>query len=943
MGTNMNQIAMWLTRALCLLLLLPLGCKGCFDTFVKKSGDEYGLSRRITEGKLDNGITYYYLNNKNPKGRCYLRLNVAVGSFSEADDELGMAHMVEHLAFDDRLISKTEGLAEWFQKHGMSFGPDANAFTTAENTVYKLDLPRCDQETVRDGLLILKSFAENLQFSDEDIAKEKNIIDAEEREYNNTQGQLSLKLVENLYSGSSYVSRPVLGKAPVRATFTKEQLKSFYDRWYHPKHLGVVLVGDYGDLKPAELITEVFARVAQKSEKPQAVKLAHPDHKTPIFILNEPSIPYVEAIFTIQAKKLDQPKFTKALLKDRMAFDLALFMIKNTLKTQAKGKANSIRESTIDGFMSDKGVYELSLTTAAKEDAVEPTFMEAYLTLRQGAEHGFIKEDFLLSKATFIDAIDQAVVEQGTLGSDNWANKVINHINGKQLAYDAIDFQNLTLPLLAEVTGEDCQRALKAALSSGNHYFFAAGTIEDSSANQKRLKDLLKKAQTQKITRENAQEAVSFQYQVPDCPKDLKASSHRIEALSTTRIDFSNNVHIALKPTTFKSDEIILSLAFGDGYGVMSQRDYVLANMAQIVLVDGGLIKHPSEQVAALLLDKWLGMSLGVFERRIQASIATRNKDLRFALELARAYILDPLYDEKALSRAKEKISAFYAQLPHSIDAPLQHDFLRAMTNNDYRVGQPELAEFLSITREEMLAWHKKHLATSAINMVIVGDFELDQVSHDMACVFGTLPPRGLVAKSVAPKISFKPLVFKTYEVKTKDQASRVLVRYPLNFPHQFPDLRLSVIRDIIHEQLRLKLREKKQVVYDTKVSVIDGQDDFLQNWLDISLSVQKNRAKETKDKVISALDKLAKTGISEQALKKAKEPLLAQIPQSMTNNQYWADVLMGSFAVLDTMKWVVDLDKDIKKITIKDINTILRNYFHSKNVSAAVVNAVDG
>lgn len=939
----MNCFLWWIKCALLLSILTVAGCKGCFDALIKKSRDDLLLSQRIVEGKLPNGIKYHYLSNSSPTGRCYLRLNVAVGSFNEEEDDLGVAHLIEHLAFDDRLVSKDEHLTEWLQKHGMSFGPDANAYTTAENTIYKLDLPSCDEEALRDGLLIFKSFAQGLQFTDEAIAKEKNIIDAEEREYNNTQGQLSLRLIEHLYSGSSYALRPVLGKSLTRNALTKDAIKAFYDRWYQPQNMAIVLVGDFDPVRPAELIKQIFSDVVKRADSLAKKKLSHPDHKTPIFVLHEPSIPYVETVFNIQSKKITSTRFNKSLIKDRLAFELALLMLKTSLSSWAKEKPDIISEPRIDGFMADDGVFELSLVTTAQEEALEGNFLQAYLTLRRGAELGFSEDEFINAQRSLTESLAQAVVEQATWTSDIWAERIVGHINKKQFAYDMAEFHGLANPILDSITAKDCQRVLKEAMKSGHHYFFAAGSMAENEASLTRLTDLLKNAQRKTLEIKQAQESVSFRYHIEKCPNYKPAQSKMLGDLEATKVRFDNNVQAVFKPASLTNDEIVLNMVMGDGYGVMDQKDYAIASMLHLVFSQDGLGKHPPHEIPLLLRDKIFSLSLQVLERRIQATITTRKKDLRFVLELVRAYLTDPLYAENTLLRSKEKIKAYYAQLPFNMDAPLQHDFLRTLTNNDFRVGRPALDEFLQLTREDFLAWHKKYLESLAITMVMAGDFDQKIAEEDVLCVFGTLPKRPARPKKSPAPISFKPGVEQIYAIKSNDKSSRLLLRYPLSFPKVFPNPKLSLLRDIIHEQLRLKLREKKQTVYDTRISVVDGNEPFLQNWLDIYLAVDKAKVKDTKDKIIRVLNKLAQQGIGQKELTKAKEPLLAQVTQSKGTNRYWADIMMNSFATIDTLKWIVSINEDIKKITTKDINELLREFFTSKNVSTAIVNAVDG
>jgi zinc protease len=501
---------------LCLpIVLFSAACsKNYQNAWTLKNASQLRISKRISAGELPNGVKYYYLRNDNPKGTCLLRLNVGVGSFYESENELGMAHMVEHLAFDDRPISKDQTLNVWLQNHGMSIGGDANAYTTNENTLYHIDLPNCNAKEIADTLAIFRGFADGLQFREEAIAKEKNIIDAEDREYRNSRGKLAERLVGQIYSGTSHITRPLMGKTATRANFTKDSLLSFYQKWYHPKNLSIVLVGDYGDLLPANMITNAFASLTAKADLPTPVKSNDPDYRHPVFIVNEPEMPYIETFFSVQEKKMQKPEFSFALIKDRIAFDLALDIISHALSANAKKQVDLIREPELNGFMIGKGKYELTLSTVGNAANFEQSFKDAFMVLKRASENGFSEEEFVSAKNAFSDSIAQWWAGEATWTSDEWLNIIIGHINQNRYGNDATDYLSWAKPILTTITAKDCQNTLKEALKSGNDYIFAIGSIEESDKNVKQLADLLANVKAQKVETIKVAPAPRFEYQI---------------------------------------------------------------------------------------------------------------------------------------------------------------------------------------------------------------------------------------------------------------------------------------------------------------------------------------------------------------------------------------------------------------------------------------------
>src|SRR5262245_43523583 len=225
---------------------------------------------RIHFGALDNGLRWAWARNGEPQKRCYLRLHVDVGSLAEEEDELGLAHFLEPLAFNGSAHFPAGTLIEWFQKHGMAFGADTNAHTSFSETVYKLDLPNADEATLREGLRVLRDFADGLLLAQEEIDREKGVIDGEERERDSAGWRVFLRELDELYAGTRVAVRLPIGKHEVRAGFTSASIGSFYRKWYRPDAMTLVAVGDLGALDPAPLFTEFFGSMrAPDSQRPE--------------------------------------------------------------------------------------------------------------------------------------------------------------------------------------------------------------------------------------------------------------------------------------------------------------------------------------------------------------------------------------------------------------------------------------------------------------------------------------------------------------------------------------------------------------------------------------------------------------------------------------------------------------------------------------------------
>ena len=237
------------------------------------------VDERITFGVLENGMKYAWMSNPEPDKRSYLRLHVGIGSTAEEDSEQGMAHFLEHMAFNGSEHYPAGELITWFQERGMDFGAHVNASTGFGETIYKLNMPESDAASLAEGLTVMADYAGGLLLEEEEIAKEIGVIDGEERERDSVQFRLGIEALKMQFDGTRIANRIPIGVREVRAAFDAASVRAFYERWYRPENMTMIVVGDLEGLDPTELITEHMAGIEPPAEGPVPV----PEHGTPTF------------------------------------------------------------------------------------------------------------------------------------------------------------------------------------------------------------------------------------------------------------------------------------------------------------------------------------------------------------------------------------------------------------------------------------------------------------------------------------------------------------------------------------------------------------------------------------------------------------------------------------------------------------------------------------
>jgi zinc protease len=435
------------------------------------------LNKDIEQGQLKNGLSYYLMPHHFPKNRCFLRLNVKVGSFNENNDELGIAHLIEHLAFENRVMGEDKELAVWFQEQGMSFGPDANAYTTIDHTVYHMDLTNCEEQSIKDGLNIMRSFLDSIKFDNALIKKQKLIIDKEQQDYLNNLNKLNKTISHKLFAGTLFDTRPVLGEKAIRDTIDREKLEAFYKKWYRANNAQIVLVGDIDVLQVKELLNQSFMSLKPSTESPALPNVGRPSFQEAVIVASSPEIKSVETIFILQPPSLDMKAPSLDSLKAQLSFELAISMLRESITNKsAKQYPDELSPAEIYGLFGASQLPELSLKVSSNKENQPQVFKRAFSPIKRVLDHGFDKAQFKRALDNKLDAIEQSITEDITATSNSWAKAIVDHINQRSIALDAKTIAVTIKATLKKITPKDCSNELKKLSKNQINIFYLSVT-----------------------------------------------------------------------------------------------------------------------------------------------------------------------------------------------------------------------------------------------------------------------------------------------------------------------------------------------------------------------------------------------------------------------------------------------------------------------------------
>ena len=898
---------------------------------------------RIVFGSLDNGMRYAWAHNPKPEERVYLRLHIDAGSFAEGETELGLAHFLEHMAFNGTENFEAGTLIEWFQGHGMSFGADTNAHTAFSETVYKLDLPHNDEATLKDGMLVLRDFASGMLLAEEEVQAEKGVIDGEERERDSAGFRNFVQVLERQYAGTRLPDRLPIGKEEVRAEFTAAGVRAFYERWYRPENATLVIVGDLGDFNPTALIEAHFADWESPGTpvEPEPA-MGEPTLEDLLFAVYDEEIPAMSVEIAKLKPYVDRPD-TVAQRQADLARAVAYAMV-NLRFSESLRKEETPYVSASVGQAGGLKVFEGgSLSVAANPEQWEEGMKAAYVELRRALNYGFQEAELEEIRANLRRSLDEAVEREATASSAVLREGILAAVEEGGVPSDAATDRDILLPALEALTAEACRDALREDWRGGTLSIIATGKVE-LAEDKATLMRLYEEAKAVKIERPADIAVADFAYASDPAAAGEVVRQELVEDLDFWQVQFANGVRLNVKKTDFKERQVLMHVRLGHGLSAIPDEHVVAASMASFAYDAGGLEAHSMDELRRITAGRQVGVGMGVQDDQFSVGGATTPDDLLFQFELACAAIEHPGYREEGMTQFKTVLPLIFNQFEVTPAGPMYFDFAPAVLEGDLRASILGLTWFPprevmeALGMEDIRAALSDPMAGAPMEVTVVGDVDVNQVVAAAAQTFGALSARRAAAVPER-RATLKTGVEVRREIPTADQKATLMMLFPADDGFDAVRRRnLSFLGQVLNDRLRLKVREELGAAYSPGAGA-EASTTFRGLG---GLVIQANGSPEGVEDLIEACrgvaQDLATAGVTAEEVERLAEPLLNQLRDAQRTNGYWLGALdhaQGDPQSLQDLRTLMDHYGSLK---VEDLSALAEAYLKPERASMLVV-----
>ncbi|HEY1763841.1 MAG TPA: insulinase family protein [Opitutaceae bacterium] len=895
-----------------------------------------------TYGTLPNGLRYVVMPNHEPKNRASLRLLVLAGSFEETDAQRGLAHFLEHMAFNGSTHFAPGTLVERLQRLGMGFGADTNASTSFDRTLYQLELPDTAPSTLAEGLQILADYGGGLLLEPKMIDKEREIILSEKRTRDSVGYRTLVAQLDFLEAGTRVPERLPIGLQSVIEKANREPFLEFYNAWYRPELLAVVVVGDVDPKAVESKIVDTFSGLAPRAPEPPAVDLGRVEQiKEPRFKFHsEPEAPETQIIIASVVPYAHEPD-TAAYRKALLPRSLALEMLNRRLSILAKKENAPFMHGAANVEESFNLYREAEISVTCRAENWQAALGVADQELRRALAFGFRVDELKEAVADFRTDLEQSVKTASTRRSEDLANEISDDLLEKEVFTSPSDDLALLGPLLDKVTPADCDLALQNAWKAPGRSIFVSGSAKIEGDSNAVLAAAYAKSQAIALGLPPPPLASSWAYSNFGAPGKV-ASQKYVNDLDFTEVVFENGVRLNLKHTDFEANTIHVSARLGTGQLTEpAATEPGLSAFTSLTYTPGGLGKHSVDDLVRILAGRTVEAQFGSALDAFVIGGQTDREDLALEFQLLTASITDPGYRPEAQRDARKRIDVEYNRFEHTSRGPLALEVGRILASGDPRFGLPPKDAMMARTLNEERAWLAPTLAHGALEISVCGDFDVETAIADAAKTIGTLPGREpRPALDDLRKVSFPEHPFaKDYSVDTRIPKSLVATYWPTSDGRDIHRARrLNILADVLSDRLRVKVREQLGSTYAPTVASSAGDVFPGYGYMVAVVEVDPTKADDISKVVVGVAGDLFSKGVTPDELDRAKNPVQTAILETERTNGYWMTVLGRAQEKPEVLDWARSRETDFKSITKSEIDALARLYLSPENASRVII-----
>ena len=898
-------------------------------------------------GKLDNGLTYYLRHNNNPEKKANFYIAQRVGSIQEDDSQQGLAHFLEHMAFNGSEHFPSGKMIEYLQTIGVQFGRSLNAYTSIDRTVYYIADVSTERQSALDScVLVLRDWSSGITADPEEIEKERDVIHNEYRMRNSPNQRMIERALPTLFQGSKYGYRMPIGKMEIVDNFKPEELVAYYKKWYRPDNQALVIVGDIDVDYTENLIKKLFSDIVVPADAAKVVDEPVPDNEQAIYVA-EKDKEQQYPVLMLSMKRDPIPselKKTMAYLVTDYLSDLTCAMFNSRFsEIQQQPDCPFIQALVQDGnyLQLARTKDALMFIGVAKEGQEIETLQAVMREAKRAKDFGFTATEFARAKADYLSALEKRYTNRDKMKNEEFANSYIENFLENDPIPSIEDYYQ-TMNMLAQQLPFEIVNQFAQQVVSVDDKNLVTFQMEQEKEGKTYLAPEAMKTATEAVRAEtltawvdNVKEEPLIT-ELPAKGKIVKETENK--TLGYKELTLSNGARVILKKTDFKDDEVMMQAEAKGGMSLFGKEDIMNLQLIEPAQMYSGLGNFSKSELDKALAGKQASVGLSVKEDRQYISGRSVPKDIETLFQLFYLTQTNIRKDEKSMASFVNQMQMILQNksLNHQL---VYNDSLESTKNSGnplYRL--PEVEDIQKFDYDRTLQMLKQlYVNGGQFTYTIIGNFDEQAIRPFIEQYIASLPA-GEVVKAKDVRTFFKGEKENRFErpMETPQaQTTQIWMNDNMSYTLENKVLLDAASRVLTRIYLRT-IREEESAAYNV------GCGGDIDNFGAKPVFFLTAQAPTNPDKQTIAENLMLKylmasmENIDEADLSPVKETMLKQAEDANRENGHWMDVLTEWTA--EGVDLQTDYAQTVKALTPQKISNFLREIVMAGNHASIVM-----
>lgn len=898
--------------------------------------DKLPQDQKVIVGKLDNGMTYYIRENKVPEKRAEFTLVVNAGAVLEDDDQQGLAHFCEHMAFNGTKNFPKHELINYMESIGMKFGAEVNAYTSFDETVYGITVPTDNEEFVDKGLLVLHDWASEISFEDQEIKDESGVIHEEWRMSQGASLRMQQKMLDAIFNGSKYAKRVPIGLMEIVDNCSPDVIKRFYKDWYRTDLMAVVIVGDFDGKVIENKIKDLFGKIKESDKKRERVYESIPDNKEPIIAVASDKEASGSQIMMLY-KHPRKAEVTVADYREGLIENLISTMLSNRLSelTQTENPPFAMAVTAIEDFI---GPLKAFMSVGMMQNNDYKRCLESIvLENNRMDQHGFTQTELDRVKKAFYKQFESAYNEREKEKSSSYVREYQSHFLFPHTPFPGIEYEfNIIKKHLDGITLQEVNDIAKKQVTEENLVIVVMmpekeGVIVPTEEDVLKVYQESSKQKTEAYVDKTSDKP--FIEKMPTKGKVAKVKKDKLLGSETWTL--KNGITVVLKQTDYKDDEILFYAESWGGSSLISDKDYISCQIACDVANESGMGNYDKTEFDKYMSEKNARINLSINDVNDVISGQSTVADFETLLQLIYVQFTNPRISESAFKSYINKTKALLENNALSPESVWQDSISWLFGNRHFRSRAltPAVLDEAKYARVKNI-FENRFSDPKNFTFYFVGNIDLKKAKPLIEQYIASL--EGVERTETYKDLGIRPPKGKIEKPVLKGQDAKcmeICLFHGESEYNMINNLHLDALCEILTTKLLEEIREKESGVYSIGAYPSFSKEPYSRYVVQIFYSCDPAREKELFSKIMAIIDNLQKGNMTDSDIEKTIEKLKREYETNSRENRTWRNTLRsvqrGDITAENYINYLTILKE---QINIENMTKAARNFLKADN-----------